>query len=94
LGFFAAGQTAGLGAYLAELHPTEVRATGQAFAYSAGRGISGLATSTVGTITAALGLGGAIAAVGMSACALALLFLWTLPETNGVTIVGKEAARS
>jgi len=90
LGFFAAGQTAGLGAFLAELHPTEVRATGQSFAYSMGRGISGVATSAVGGITVALGLGGAIATVGMAACALALIFLWTLPETNGRAIVEKE----
>ena len=93
LGFFAAGQTAGLGAYLAELHATEIRATGQAFSYSAGRGISGLATTMVGGITAALGLGTAIATVGICASALALIFLWTLPETKGLVIVD-EAARA
>jgi MFS family permease len=94
LGFFAAGQTAGLGAYLAELHPTEIRATGQSFAYSAGRGISGVATSLVGGITIALGLGPAIAVVGVCASALALIFLWTLPETNGRAIVEREAIAS
>ncbi len=87
LGFFAAGQTAGLGAYLAELHPTEIRATGQSFSYSMGRGISGVATGTVGGVTAALGLGPAIAVVGTAASVLALIFLWTLPETNGRDIV-------
>jgi MFS family permease len=94
LGFFAAGQTAGLGAYLAELHPTEIRATGQSFSYSAGRGISGLATTLVGGITAALGLGAAIATVGICASALALIFLWTLPETRGWVIVAKKEARA
>ncbi|MGE0779737.1 MFS transporter [Mycolicibacterium sp.] len=94
LGFFAAGQTAGLGAYLAELHPTEIRATGQAFAYSVGRGISGLATTMVGGVTAALGLGGAIAAVGIGACTVAILLVWTLPETNGIAIVGNEGTES
>lgn len=91
LGFFAASQTAGPGAYLAELHPTEIRATGQALTYSAGRGVSGLATSTVGGITAALGLGPAITTVGICASALALIFLWTLPETKGWVIVEEEA---
>lgn len=89
LGFFAAGQTAGLGAYLAELHTTEIRATGQSFCYSAGRGISGVATSMVGGITAALGLGPAIATVAICASGLALLFLWTLPETRDWVIVEK-----
>jgi MFS family permease len=60
VGFFASGQAAGLGAYLAELFPTAIRATGQGFAYSVGRGLAAAAPTAVATASGSLGLANSI----------------------------------
>ena len=86
LGFFASGQAAGLGAYLAELFPTEIRATGQGFAYNVGRGLAAAAPTAVATLTGSFGLANAILLIGCIAATLGLLVVWALPETNGLAI--------
>ena len=40
LGFFASGQAAGYGSFLAELFPTSIRGAGQGLAYNLGRGLA------------------------------------------------------
>lgn len=87
LGFFASGQAGGLGAYLAELFPTEVRASGQGFSYNVGRGIAAFGPLSVGLFTATIGLGTAILAVGLVAATVALIAIGKLPETKNTEIV-------
>jgi MFS family permease len=87
LGFFAAGQAGGLGAYLAELFPTRMRASGQGLAYNAGRGIAAFGPLTVGLFTKTIGLGNAILIVGACGAAIALVAVAFLPETKGKDIL-------
>jgi MFS family permease len=87
LGFFASGQAAGLGSYLAELYPTKMRATGQGFSYNVGRGVAGASPAAVGAATATIGLGSGILIVGAVAAAIGLATIWLLPETRGNTII-------
>lgn len=90
LGFFASGQAGGLGAFLAELFPTEMRATGQGFAYNVGRGVAAFGPLSIGLFTATLGLGNSIMAVGAVGTALALFAVWSLPETRNKDILHPE----
>ena len=46
---------------LAELYPTAVRASGQGFTYSTGRGLGALAPYVVGTLADRFGLGASLA---------------------------------
>jgi MFS family permease len=61
LGFFGHGYFSVFGSLLGELFPTAVRATGQAFAYSVGRGLSALAPTVVGMLAKTHGIGPALA---------------------------------
>jgi MFS family permease len=90
LGFFASGQAGGLGAYLAELFPTRMRASGQGLAYNAGRGIAAFGPLSVGLFTATIGLGNAILIVGATGAAIALTAIALLPETKGRNILEIE----
>ncbi|MQA06816.1 MAG: MFS transporter [Streptosporangiales bacterium] len=87
LGFFASGQAGGMGAYLAELFPTHVRASGQGFAYNVGRGVAGFGPLTIGVLAAGIGFGAAIAWVGFVAAAVGILTVWSLPETKARNIL-------
>ncbi len=87
LGFFASGQAGGLGAYLAELFPTRMRASGQGVAYNVGRGIAAFGPLCVGLFTTTIGLGNAILIVGATGAAIALAAVALLPETKGSNIV-------
>ncbi|MFK2825758.1 MFS transporter [Bacillus sp. B190/17] len=87
LGIFAAGQSAGIGAYSSELFPTRMRATGQGFVYNVGRGIAAFGPAFIGVFTAKIGMGNAIMTVGLTACTLAIITVWLLPETNGKEII-------
>lgn len=83
LGFAASGIFSGLGAYLTELFPSAVRATGQGFAYNFGRGIGALFPTLVGYLATSRGLGVAIGIFAGGAYALVLLTAFLLPETKG-----------
>lgn len=63
LGFTLSGSAGGLGAYLSELFPTQIRGSGVGFAYNVGSGIGAPGPLAVGAATHALGLGGAILVV-------------------------------
>ena len=78
--------------YFPELFPTSVRATGQGFAYNAGRGIGSLFPTLVGMAGGVTNFGTAIAAA--AACAYALVFVGALlvPETRGVNLGAVEPA--
>ncbi|KOF53582.1 MFS transporter [Achromobacter sp. DMS1] len=83
LGFAASGIFSGIGAYLTELFPTEVRANGQGFAYNFGRGIGALFPSLVGFLSQTHGLAWAIGAFATGAYAIVIVTALLLPETKG-----------
>jgi MFS family permease len=83
VGFFSAGVAGCMGAFLSELYPTAMRATGQGFAYNAGRSLGAVAPAVVGYSAGHVSLGSAMSTVTMVAYALALVSLLFLPETRG-----------
>lgn len=92
LGFFASGQAGGTGAYLSELFPTRIRATGQAFSYNTGRGIAAFGPLTVGIAAASIGWGSAIMTIAIIGAAIGCLALVFLPETKNRDILSVDAA--
>ncbi|MVW78542.1 MFS transporter [Bordetella sp. 02P26C-1] len=83
LGFAASGIFSSIGAYLTELFPSNVRASGQGFAYNFGRGIGALFPSLVGFLSQSHGLAWAIGAFATGAYAIVILTVFLLPETKG-----------
>lgn len=83
LGFAASGIFSSIGAYLTELFPSDVRASGQGFAYNFGRGIGALFPSLVGFLSQTHGLGWAIGAFATGAYTIVILTVFLLPETKG-----------
>ena len=82
VGYFAHGYFSLFGAMLAELYPTEVRATAQGFCYNVGRLASAAAPIAIGAAALKHGLGTAIAIDSLFFLAGAVL-IWFLPETRG-----------
>jgi MFS family permease len=85
-GFFQFGLYASFGPYFTELFPTEIRGSGQSFAYNLGRAMSGL----VFTIPVALiaqhymvKISVGMLVMALSGIALAILSILMLPETAG-----------
>jgi hypothetical protein len=70
---------------LAELYPTAVRASGQGFTYSLGRGLGALAPYAVGTLADRFGLGASLA-INSAAFLMGAALIWSLPETGGVEL--------
>lgn len=87
LGFFASGQAGGTGAYLAELFPTDVRATGQAIAYNFGRGLAAFGPLTVGIASETIGWGNAIMIIAVAGAITGIVALSLLPETKNKQII-------
>ncbi|MEM4405389.1 MAG: MFS transporter [Nitrososphaerota archaeon] len=85
IGFFGSGYFSLFGAMLAELYPTRVRATGQGFAYNAGRAVSALAPYVIGWLALSTGVGGALLVTSVFFLLGATLVL-LLPETRGQKI--------
>lgn len=82
VGYFAHGYFSLFGAMLAELFPTEIRASAQGFCYNAGRLASAAAPIAIGSAAQKHGLAAAIAADAMF-FALGAVLIWFLPETKG-----------
>jgi MFS family permease len=82
LGFFSAGIPGGLGAWFAELFPTEVRGSGQGFCYNLGRIVSAAFPAAVGFLSAEIGLAASIAVFAGAAYLLAVVAACCLPETR------------
>lgn len=86
LGLFANAMFAPTGAFYAELFPTELRGTGQGFAYNLGRGVGAFFPALVGLLSATMPLGMAIGIYTVSAYGIAIVALLFLPETQGVAL--------
>lgn len=83
LGFSASGIFSGMGAFLTELYPSAVRATGQGFAYNFGRGIGALFPGLVGYLSQTGSLAAAIGMFAGGAYCVVLVVTMLLPETKG-----------
>jgi MFS family permease len=83
LGFFASGYFSGMGPFLTELYPTRLRGSGQGFCYNFGRGIGALFPTLVGSLSAKMALGSAIAIFAIVAYGLFFICAFALPETRG-----------
>jgi len=84
VGFFGHGYFSVFGAILAELFPSGVRATAQGVCYNLGRGLSALAPTAIGAMSAG-GLGRALAMTSVLYVVGAGLVM-LLPETRGKEI--------
>ena len=82
VGYFAHGYFSVFGAMLAELFPTNIRASAQGFCYNAGRLASAGAPIIIGSAAPRYGLGTALA-VDALFFALGGVLIWFLPETRG-----------
>jgi MFS family permease len=79
--FFGTGYFSGLGALVAEIYPTAVRATAAGFCYNVGRIASAVAPYTVGSLATTRGFGAAFTVAGASFLLAAMTWKW-IPETR------------
>jgi MFS family permease len=79
--FFGTGYFSGLGAVVAELYPTTVRATAAGFCYNVGRIASAVAPYTVGSLATTRGFGAAFGLAGAAFLLAAITWIW-IPETS------------
>jgi sugar phosphate permease len=83
LGFFPSGSFSPMGSFFTELYPTSLRGSGQGFTYNLGRGVGALFPALVGSFSARMSLGRAIAMFSVSAYVLMVFSVLLLPETRG-----------
>lgn len=87
------GCTAGFGALLAELFPTELRTTAMGTTYNLARGVQLGAPVLVGYAVATYGMSGGLSVPLMLALATAS-WVWVLPETRGIELTSLREASS
>jgi MFS family permease len=86
LGVLQGGLASGLWPTFSELFPTRIRATGQGFTVSAGRGLASVIPATVGVLAVTLPLNKAMGFCGLSGYAIALTAAYLLKETKGTDL--------
>ena len=88
---FGSGCTAGFGALLAELFPTDIRNFSMGTTYNMARGVQFFAPIVVSVFVARHGLAGGLGVPFVLALATAT-WVWTLPETKGrnLAAVGRK----
>jgi len=94
-GFFQFGLYASFGPYFTELFPTEIRGSGQSFAYNLGRAMSGLVfTIPVALIAQNYGVKISVGmlVMALSGIVLAIIATLMLPETAGRDLREVDAA--
>jgi MFS family permease len=82
-GFFQFGIYASFGPFFTELFPTEMRATGQAFAYNFGRGFAAVFITGVPLLAAFIPLSASMAVFALIGMVCSILSTFALPETAG-----------
>jgi MFS family permease len=90
-GFFQFGMYASFGPFFTELFPTEVRGTGQAFAYNFGRAGSAFFIMLVPLVALSMALSTAMLLVAVGGVAILLVATMLLPETAGRDLSGVGA---
>lgn len=84
LGFFLSGIFSGMGAFLAELFPNELRGSGQGFCYNFGRATGALFPALVGYLSSnGMGLGEVVGLLAAAGYLIVIATCLTLPETRG-----------
>ncbi len=83
LGFTVSGMVGGFGAFLAELFPTPVRASGQGFAYNFGRVVAASFPPLIGSLSTAYSLPTVMATFALASFGCVILAVLILPETMG-----------
>jgi MFS family permease len=90
-GFFQFGMYASFGAYFTELFPTELRGSGQAFAYNFGRAGSAFFVMLVPLVALSTGLSAAMGIMGAIGIGIVVLAIAFLPETAGSALHDLDA---
>jgi len=85
-GFFAVGGFGTFAAYLPELFPTRIRATGQGFCWNMARALTAAGPFAAGTLVGALGSIPAAGAAVTVVYAVGMAAIWFGPETRGVPL--------
>jgi MFS family permease len=83
--FFGTGYFSGLGAVVAELYPTTVRATAAGFCYNFGRIASAAAPYSIGRVADTQGFGLAFTITGAAFLLAAVMWIW-IPETRNAEL--------
>lgn len=83
LGFFLSGIFSGMGAFLAELFPNELRGSGQGFCYNFGRAAGAMSPALVGYLSTSMPLGEVIGLLAAGGYLLVIVACLPLPETQG-----------
>jgi len=84
LGYFGSGHFSMFGGFVAELFPTDVRATGQGTSYNLGRMAGAIAPFTIGKLATLPGIGiGVALGVTSAFFLLAAALVFTLPDRSG-----------
>lgn len=86
MGVFINGAMGGFGALLAELYPTEARATAQNVLWNLGRGVAGFAPLIIAAVETSHGFPFAISTLA-GIYVLAMLALLVIPERKGAELV-------
>ncbi len=89
-GFFQFGMYASFGPYFTELFPTEVRGTGQAFAYNFGRAGSAFFIMLVPILALSTTLSLAMLVIAIAGVAILVVATLLLPETVGRELLDME----
>lgn len=93
LGAFQGALASGMLPTFAELFPTRIRANGQGFCLSGGRGFGSVVPSTVGLLAATHPLGLAMGSCALVSYAVAFFAAIALPETSGTDLSGEKPAK-
>ena len=83
LGMSVSGVFSGMGAFLSELYPNEIRGSGQGFCYNFGRAIGAIFPTLIGFLSARMGLARAIGIFAGAAYGVLVIAALSLPETRG-----------
>ncbi|MDA8521485.1 MFS transporter [Acidovorax sp. NCPPB 4044] len=83
LGFFLSGIFSGMGAFLSELFPSDVRGSGQGFCYNFGRAIGAICPALIGVLGNTMPLGQTIGWITAVCYGLVIIAALALPETLG-----------
>lgn len=95
IGFFTSGVYGSVGAILAELFPTLLRANGQGFTYNFGRGVGAAFPALVGGLSSSMSLGAAIATFAATAYSIAALAVLLMSRSGeGEMADGRESHSS
>lgn len=83
LGFFLSGIFSGMGAFLSELFPSDVRGSGQGFCYNSGRAVGAICPALIGHFSSTWPLGQTLGWMAAGCYGLVIVAALALPETRG-----------